>query len=280
MTNDARLPKLNLVATVMVGILAASVVLAWTTTRTHKATTSGGAGIISKLTDDTLDSYWTTERKERWFIGKKKDVEKIDWTMRSSGLKSPGVFSGYSVLGNPGGSPSKGEWTIRTDLSSGYYVGRNYGPDEKPVSETHITLTKTHVAVTVIHNKHGRRFNSTSPRPKDYMPEGTFHLIMGLVAAGGEEVRVKMILDDHAITRRGSVNFVDVRLIPLRNNVVRVRAVRPRLMATTDYHLDSNHNVYRYEYPDMGLVYRMEPRQSVMETFGMSEDEPAVRSAP
>ena len=131
--------------------------------------------------------------------------------------------------------------------------------------------------------------NTTAARPDNYVPEGAFPLVLRLVAARGGAATVKMILDEAAIADDGTINFINTRLVPYGDNVVRAEYSRGKLVHprrgsgfTLVYHLDSDHdyNIDRYENPAQGIIYRRCDRELVTETFHISDEGPAIKTAP
>jgi hypothetical protein len=88
-----------------------------------------------------------------------------------------------------------------------------------------------------------------------------------------------MIVDKYAIMH-GAVNFVDVRLMPRGDDVVRVECVKRMFMHTIDYHLDPAHNVDQYKYPTLGITYLKREKELVTELFRISDGGPAIKAAP
>ena len=276
MRNDVPRAKLGLLAAVMVGILAVSVALAWLTTKPPENLSQSGTEIISKLADDTLEGYWTGSHRDSWFIGLRQDVRPIGWRMQSRDRNSEGMFSGSLVAGSVGASPYRSGWRLRTDLSEGLYVASGLD-DAGQAVETRIILTRDEV--TVVRSSGGRKLTATAARPDNYVPEGAFPLVLRLAAVRGGATTVKMIFDGDAIAG-GTVNFVNTRLIPHGDNVVRVEYSGHKFAGTTVYHLDSDHNVYRYEYPAQGIIYRLCKKELVTKTFRISGGGPSIRTAP
>ena len=276
MRNDVPQAKLGLLAAVMVGILAVSVALAWLATKPRKNTSQGGAEIISKLMNDTLEGYWAGSHRDSWFIGLRQDIKPIGWRMQSRGRESGGMFSGGLLAGNVGSSPYNSSWRLSADLSEGFYVAPALDRRGQML-ETRITLTRDNV--TVVRSGGDHKLTAAAARPDNYVPEGAFPLVLRLAAARTGEATVKMIFDDSAIVG-GRVSFVDARLTSLGDNVVRVEYSGRGFVLTTVYHLDSDNNVYRYEYPSQGIIYRLCEKELVTKTFQISDGEPATRAAP
>lgn len=274
--DDVSQAKFGLLMTVMVGILAVSVALAWLTTKPHEDNSQGGAEIVSKLADDTLEGYWTGSRRTSWFIGLKQDGKPVGWQMRSRDRESDGVFSGSLAFGSTGSVRYDSSWLLSPDLSVGHYFARVFLDRDQAV-ETRITLTDS--KVTVVRGLGGKRITATAARPRNYVPEGALPVALRLVAARGEEVTVKMIFDNVAIVG-GTVNFVNVNLSPLGDKTVRVRSYGQDSGSTTVYHLDSNHDIESYEYPDDGVTYHLSKKEIVTRAFRIADEEPAIKAEP
>ena len=276
MRNDAPREKPAILAAVTVGLLAASVALAWLMTQPRKNASQRGAEIISKLAADTLEGYWDASRHTTWFIGRRQDVSPIGWQMRSRNRESEGMFSGSLLDGRVGASPQTSSWQTSGDLSKGLYVARS--PDTKGrIVETRIALTDSEV--TVVRRSGGQKVTATAARPDNYVPEGTFPLVLRLAATRGQEATVKMIFDRYAIAGE-TVGFVNVRLTPGEDNVVRVESSGPGFVMTTVYHFDGDHDVDWYAYPARGVIYRQCEEELVTKTFEISDEGPATKSAP
>jgi len=276
MTNDVPQAKLGLLAAVMIGMLAVSVALAWMATKPPKNTSQGGAEIISKLAADTLEGYWTGAQRTSWFIGLMRDVQPIGWQMRSRLRESEGMFSGALVDGSVGASPHKSSWRTKADLSESLYVARMPAESGRVV-ETRIILTDSEV--TVVRSSGERKITATAARPDNYVPEGTFPLVLRLAAARGREATVKMIFDANAIAGK-TVRFVNARLMPRGDNAVRVEYSGHGFVSSTVYHLDGDYNLYRYEYPARGIIYRLCEEELVTKTFHISDRGPTSQAAP
>ncbi|MDP6542980.1 MAG: hypothetical protein QGH60_03260 [Phycisphaerae bacterium] len=277
--NDVPQAKARLLAIVMVGLLAVSVALAWLVTRPPKDASPYGAEIIAKLTADTLEGYWTGSDQTRWFIAVTEDMKPLGWEKRSRNRKTKGMFSENQIHENITGSRYESNWRINADLSEGLYVSkhRDKKTRNKRSVETRITLSKN--KITVVRKIADRKTTATAPRPDNYVPEGTFPLVLRLVAARGTSATVKMIVDQHAI-EKGAVNFVDFRLTPLSDNVVRVSCSSRKFSPMVVYHLAQDHQVYRYEYPLQGIIYRMCEKELVKKTFPKLDEGPATKPAP
>ena len=261
-------------ATVMIAILAASVALAWLTTGPAAPPLPGGAEIISKLADDTLDEYWNDSHSDSWFIVLKPNLKPIGWQMLSKGRQAEGVFSGGMVSKSAGDLPDKSTWRISADLSEGLYVAR--GSDNKGrIVETRITLTDNEVSV--VRSSGDQKLAATAARPDNYLPEGVFPLALRLVAERGQEATVKMIFDEIAVIH-GAVNFINARLIPQGRNFVRVEYSGRGPLFSIVYQLDSAHEVSRYEYPAEGTIYLRCEKTLVTETFRIPDDGPVIKS--
>jgi len=276
MRNDAPREKPAILAAVTVGLLAVSVALAWLVTQPRKNASQRGAEIISKLAADTLEGYWDASRHTTWFIGRRQNVSPIGWQMRSRNRDSEGMFSGSLLDGRVGASPQTSRWQTRTDLSGGLYVARSLDTKGRIV-ETRIALTDSEV--TVVRSSGGQKVTATAARPDNYVPEGTFPLVLRLAAARDRETMVKMIFDGHAIAGE-TVRFVNVRLIPAEDNVVRVESSGPGSALTIVYHLDGDHNVDWYAYTAQGIIYRQCEKELVTKTFEISDEGASIRSAP
>jgi len=276
MRNDVPRAKLGLLAAVMVGMLAVSVALAWLVTKPRINTSRGGAEIISKLAADTLEGYWTGSHRTSWFIGRLQDIRPVGWQLRSRNRESEGMFSGSLVDGRIGAAPQTSSWRTRTDLSEGLYVAHAIDNKGRMV-ETRIALTDNDV--TVVRGSGGQKVTATAARPDNYVPEGTFPLVLRLAAARGRKATVKMIFDSHAIVD-GTIGFVNVRLMPGEDNVIRVESSGPGFVHTAVYHLDPDHDVDWYAYPARGIIYRECEKELVTKTFEISDGGPAIKSAP
>jgi len=285
--NDVPQEKRGLLAVVMTALLAVSVAMAWLTTRPQKDTSRGGAEIIAKLADDTLEGYWTSGHWDSCFIGLRRDSRPIDWQMQSRDRVSEGMFSGSLVTGNVRPARRESKWRLSTDLSEGNYVAREYDDGSRVVTETRITLTSNEI--TVARSRGDQKLTAASARPDNYVPEDAFPLVLRHVATHGDTATVKMIFDDTAITDDGTINFVNARLVPYGDNVVRVEYSRGRLVNsghwpgfTIVYHLDPDrgYDIDRYEYPAQGVIYRRCKRDLVIKTFRIPDEEPAVKTAP
>jgi|GEM_PF-3184090 len=276
MRNDVPQAKLAILAVVMIAILAVSVALAYLVTKPGKSNSPGGAEIISKLASDTIEGYWTGSRRQSWFIMLNPNAQPVGWQMSSRGRESEGIFSGSLVDGSIGASRHRSTWRTKTDLSESIYTSR--GPANKAqMADTRIELTDSEV--TVVRIVGGRKRSATAPRPANYVPEGTFPLVLRLAAAGARPVTIKMIVDQYAIVD-GKINFVDISLMPLGDNVVRAVCSRRRVMPTTVYHLDSEYNVYQRVYPTMGIIYRLCEKELVTKTFRIIDDQANVKFTP
>ena len=277
MRNDVPQAKHGVLTVVMVGILAVSVAMAWLTTKAKKDTSRDGAEIISKLIDDTLEGYWTGSRRDSWFIALRQDAKPIGWQKRSRGRESEGMFSGSVIDGSTGVARYESSWWLSPDLSEGRYVARGFNDKNNMVVETQITISENEV--TVVRSIRGQKLAATAARPDNYVPKGTLPLVLRLVAARGREVTVKMIVDKYAIMH-GAVNFVNVSLLPLGDNVVRVKCSKRGSAFTTVYHLDSNDNICQYEDPDEGIIYRPRTKEDAAKLFPILDGGPAIKAAP
>jgi len=263
MRNDAPQANPGLLAAVTIGLLAISVAIAHLATQPRKKASQGGAEIISKLASDTLEGYWDASRHTTWFIGRRQNIRPVGWQMQSRNRKSEGMFSGSLLDGRIGALPQTSSWRMRSDLSTGLYVARSLDSKGRMV-ETRITLTDSEV--TVVRGSGGRKVTATAARPDNYVPEGTFPLVLKLAATRGREAAVKMIFDGYAIVD-GTVSFVNVRLIPRGDNVVRVESSGPGFVSTTVYHLDPNRDIDWYSYPAQGIIYRQCEEELVDKDF-------------
>jgi len=280
MTNDGPQEKRGLLAAVMIGILAVSVAVAWLTTRPKKDTSPSGAEIIAKLADDTLEGYWTSGRWNSCFIGLKGNTKPISWQIESRGLESEGVFAGSLLAGDFRPARRESIWRLKIDLSEGNYVSREYDDGLHVLTETRITLTANEI--TVVRGNGDQELTATSARPDNYVPEGAFSLVLRHVARHADTATVKMIFDEAAIARDGTVNFVNARLAPHGDNAVRVEYYGLGGTFTIVYHLDPDHDheIDRYVYPAPGIIYRRCERELVTKTFRIPDEESTTRSAP
>jgi hypothetical protein len=261
---------------VTAGLLAVSVALAWLVTQPRKNASQRGAEIIAKLASDTLEGYWDASQHTTWFIGRMQNISPIGWQMRSRNRESEGLFSGSLLDGRVGALPQTSRWQTKADLSRGLYVARSLDTKGRIV-ETRIALTDSEV--TVVRSSGGQKVTATAARPDNYVPEGTFPLVLRLAATRDRETMVKMIFDGHAIAGE-TVVFVNVRLTPGEDNVVKVESSGPGSALTIVYHLDGDHDVDWYAYTAQGIIYRQCEKELVTKTFEISDEGASIKSAP
>jgi hypothetical protein len=272
MINNVPRAKLNRLAIVMVGILVASVALAWFTTKPRKNFSPDGAGIISQLIDDTIEEYWSNADHERWFVGQRRDGNPIGWQMRSRRQISEDEFSGTIQA-----AQYKSNWTLNTDLSEGSYLGREFDENNNTLAETRITITDNEV--TVVRDISGKKRSATSRRPKNYIPEGALPMVLRLVASRGSGKTFKMVLDQNSIVG-GNVNFLNARVAPIEDDIVKVKIHGRGFTIASIYQIDSDNNIHKIEEPDLGVIYTPYKKEFVRKLFQLPSGQPASRPAP
>ena len=154
-TNNVSGERFNLIAVVMIAVLAVSVAIAWFTTRPKTpplAPSLAGTAIIAEISEDTLDTYWSADHKENYFviINRKKTPKgptPVGWKAVSHKKDPSGGYSGtlQQVLGDD--FAHKSTWTLSADLSQGQYSAS--GPKGQVAQvETQITLKGGTITVT------------------------------------------------------------------------------------------------------------------------------------
>ncbi|MCP4379547.1 MAG: hypothetical protein GY794_25665 [bacterium] len=275
MINNVPRAKLNLLAIVMIGLLVVSVALAWLTTKPRKAFSPDGVGIISQLTNNTIEEYWSNADHKTWFVGQQPDGTPVIWLMRSRRKIPGGEFSGTIKTASYASS-----WKLNSDLSEGSYLGREFDKNNNKYAETQIKMTNDTVTVVRTHFMSGTKRSATSRRPANYIPEGALPLVMRLVASRGREMTFKMILDRNSIVG-GNVNFLDVEIAPLENNIIEVKTHRRRSHSVSIYQLDSDNNfINKIKELDTDLTYIPYEEKFVRKLFDLPAAEPTSISAP
>ncbi len=276
MKNDTPQARHNLVAAVMICVLAGSIALAWLTTQKQKAFVYSGADVLAKLASEKIDKYWSPEKSTRWMVGLVADDKHVGWEVSSIESDMPAKFSSLQI-GGPKGMSHKVRWTLSSDLSQGHYSATVYGKDGRELSQTQTTLTKDRVNIA---RRVGQaQLAATARRPMNYVPEGALPLVMRIVADTGSEIVVKMVFDEISI-KGGSINFISVRLSPMQSGVVRFQRVGGGVLGSIDYHLDSENRVSRYEYPGTALFYRRCEPELISELFGQDSKAPTLEAKP
>jgi hypothetical protein len=277
MKNDTPQARQNLVAVAMVFVLAGATGLAWMTTGKPKAHVYTGADMLAKLASQKIDKYWSSEESTRCMIGLAGKPDKaVGWEITSIQSDAGGEFSGLESGGSKD-SLHAVRWTLSPDLSQGTYSAIVYGKNGNEISQTETTLTEDRV--NIVRRVQQVELTGSSPRPKNYVPEGALPLVLGIVAETGNEITVKMVFDEIAIVG-GSIRFVDVELSPLRSGAVRVRPLGRQVRNLIDYYIDSENRISRYEYPGTTLFYRLCKKETIAELFGTDGEAPAMKAKP
>jgi hypothetical protein len=274
--NNVSQTRFGLVAAVMCGILAVSTAIAWLQTKPEGPPTPGGAEILSKIASGTLGEHWDDSRIESWFIQLKPDLKPVAWRVMSRGKKSEDVFSGSMVAGNARASQHQSTWRVSSNLSEGLYIARGITAKGQQV-KTRIALSLDEVVVT--RNIGGEVFVAAAARPDNYVPEGLFDLMIGLVAKGGEKTTIKMIHDEISIVK-GKLNFTTAILTPRGKNVVKVDYPDRGSRFSSLYQIDEDRNVSRYENIASGIIHLKCEKELVADSFNIPDSSPTIKPAP
>jgi len=258
MERDVSRPRTVLLAGVMLAILAASTVLAWTLTLPGAGASARGAEIIAQLRKDTLDNYWTAADDVRYFVCFKFGGAPNRWRIDIRNATPSDTYSGGLTMGIAKGITQTSTWKLRSDMSQGSYVATS------DLVTTRIAIDDQRVAV--VRTPPGLKQKADAARPDNYVPEGALPLVLRLAAIGGREAAVKMIFDDFAI-ENGRINFVTARLTPMGQTAVKFEYNVKGIHATAIYRFDQDMNINRIEHPGDNTVYQLCSAETLLKEF-------------
>ncbi|MBT3200664.1 MAG: hypothetical protein HN350_12195 [Phycisphaerales bacterium] len=284
-TNNGSGERFNLIAVVMIAVLAISVAIAWFTTqpKTPPLTSSqAGAEIIAEISGETLDEYWSADRRENYFliIDRKKESDSltpVGWEVVSRQQDPSGGYSGAlkQVVGDD--FTHKSRWSLSADLSQGQYSADS--PDDQ-TNQIATQIILDNETITVTRNVDGKTQTASTDRPENYLPEGAMPLALKLVAERQLDASFKILFDDKAIID-GAVNFTNITFKPKEDNVIKVTFSGANLNISMHYKLDDNLEISRYEFTNSPITFVACTKELVQQSFSpTTQRAPASRPAP
>ncbi len=247
----------NLLVVIMLGVLLASVGVAWLLTWSDDPAKQRGEAILASIRERQLPNWWGTDPIDLWYLIRDEGGRPVGWqhvTRRTvaggyAGTRQIRLLDRQWIIDE--------KWEISADATGGGYEGTSITPRGR--SETYTELTGGQVRITA-----PQTAAAASAAPPNYIPEGLNTLVFFLAAAGGEKTICQMVFDSDAV-RGGRVNFKSVTLKPAGPN--RLQVVYPGSGAGRTYHFDDRGLVERIHNPDDGTTYTRMPRADVAKFF-------------
>lgn len=241
---------------IMLAVLAASITVAWWVSRGGDVIVQRGVDIIQKVRSETLSSYWKSEPVTAAYLVTNREGLNTGWEISIRQATANGYAGAVWVKGKDASRLE--EWDVRADASAGEYEARPLlGTRYPPV---YIELAYDRVSVRV----GGRRTGTvvTNQAPGNYIPVGTFEVVLRLAAKMGHKVAFKTIPIEEPI-QGGRVQFRSVTMTPQDPSSVVVDFDRPKHRRV--FHLDTDGKIVRIEVPATGTVFK---KTSVRELMG------------
>ena len=241
----------NLIAVVMLVVLAAAVGLAWAITRGPGASADRGKKLIAQLHEKGLSAYWSGEPTslvyEATLPGRPPARLVFIRQPIQDGFKGQTAQRGDLV--------DISSWALSNDARVGQYSGRSQM--ETGWAITRITLSEGKVAVVQSVTKgpsarvQGEAINRA---PDNYIPEGAMFAVVSVVHEAGESATFEMI-DDQSAIEGGQVDFTTVRMSPHGKDEVTLTFPNGK----TIYHFDAQGQIDRIQqqFHEGGLVFHL-----------------------
>ena len=208
---DPRQRQLALLSVIMLGVLLASVFVAWLLVRHARAHGDAGARVLAEIRARGLDAFWGEQPAVQWYLVRSEEAD-LGWRVRFRARRVIGGFEGLHVSFDKtpaGGRLQWKTWSLTADATEGTYLAdaadivRVNSPvptavwRRDPKALTKIALRDGTVAAmqSVGPDSNGQvvRVESHALAPANYLPEGTMHLGMFLAARSGERTRFQSI---------------------------------------------------------------------------------------
>ncbi len=241
---------------IMLVVLAASITVAWWVSRGGDVIVQRGVDIIQKVRSETLSSYWESGPVTAAYLITNRKGRSTGWVISIR----QGTTNGYAGAAWVKGKDASRleEWDVRADASASEYEARPLlGTPYPPV---YIELAYDRVAVRV----GGRRTGTvvTDQAPGNFIPAGTFEVVVRLAAEMGHQAAFKAIPIEKPIYA-DRVQFRSVTMTPQDPLSVVVDFDRPKHRRV--FHLDTDGKIVRIEDPATGTVFS---RTSIRELMG------------
>ncbi len=240
------MPRRSLLSLALLGILAVSVLAAWTMVRARRGPIDRAEAILRLLRDRKLDAYWGGKRETAWYLIEDSAGQPVGYAVRARWRREDG-YNGVS-LGNIQGRQHAEQWTIDIAATKGAYLGDG---GLGRAGETGIDLADGRVTVRQSQQA------ATKAAPDNYIPEGLMRLAAAQVAEQDGPAVFTSVFNSAAI-QWGEVNFTQVKMTPLGDGAVRATAVvRGRegdFKVDQTYHVDSAGRVVRLDDNVSGAV--------------------------
>jgi hypothetical protein len=206
-----------LLSLVMLVVLLASVLAAWSLVTARGAMFDRAAAVIQEIREKTLPSLLGGKPVTTYYLLRDAKGRNLGYTIDTRRPVN-GNFSGVRLM-RQAKAVFHEQWRLRNDIASGQYLGISQEPAR--AEETRITLKDKQVTVEQVVGS--KLMQVRDAAPSNYIPEGLTPLVIRLVVQRGQKASFKTISDSEAIIQ-GQLNFTTVTLTPLSDRKVRYEA--------------------------------------------------------
>ncbi len=251
----------------MVALLGLTVLGAWALQAPPARRVRAAARMLRKLRPEGHNQDWPEEVRIDWYLVR-AGASSVGWTGVVTGRTLDGNCAGIRVEVRPDEEfRSVESWRLNPNATAGSYqavtqLGRQH-------LRTRIDLKKGTVHVRSGGNK------ASAVAPANYMPEGTFDVLVRRVAAERADVQFKLVFNNRQ-NIPGEVRFDTLRMRYLgrkakagqpRLQAVRVSGVRTTRQYVATYQIDENGTVVRRSAEAVGLSWERCPLALVVKHF-------------
>jgi hypothetical protein len=249
-----------MLAAIMIGILAGSVLVAWWLSELRGAAVRRGREVVRTIRGSGLAAYWPEDEHVAWYlIRRAQSGQPAGWYM----VRRRRVPDGYRIWKIAGLDRKYylEEWRLNPSATISNYEARSLSGQGRG---TIIRLNGREA--TVLWTQGAVALSGTSTVPENYIPEGLNDLAVELAAAGGKEAAFQTIFNEEALG--GSrVRFGRVRVEPLGSRRVRVRYRSARAQWEETLWLDDRGRIERSERPEAETFYQRVSAEEVRRAF-------------
>jgi len=190
----------GLLGTVLAGATIAAWLLQWPSSRR----VGTADGILSQLRTEGLDKHWPKDLTIEWYLVRQGD-QPLGWMATATGRTADGRFVGAHVdVHSLEKSWAQEQWTLDGKVTDVHYEALAVSARGQRLA-TLIDLKRGTVKVR------SPSQSAQAQAPANYMPEGTFDLLVRLVAASRADAQFKLVFNNRQ-NIPGTVRFDTVRI--------------------------------------------------------------------
>ena len=258
--------KKKLLNSVMLAVLAVSIVLAWTMVRTKGESMRNAIAVLDEIQNQTLGNYWPDEGLTQWYMRTNMAGEPLGW----SGLwvaKEDDIYK-YVWIQRIKDRQAVTICTLSPDGLTEiieFSTGKKWGSGTAAMLPTSIAKVN-YAAGRVQAWASGVGDRAVAKAPPNYLPQGLTEIAAHIVNQTQQEATFKTILLDQPVARR-QVFFEQLTMTPQGDNTVRLESKAGERIITVIYHMDPVGLVSGFNFPKPGFSFKRVTFEKLAKTY-------------